>query len=251
MPKLPDSVLSCFDVNGDLLPEDVLKYAFRQLLSNNGYVQVVDVPESFDHVAFLKELGDFQPTPTGTVVGDLKPESDMDDIYHAQNRRPLVPHTEGYEFRGLPPRYLSLWCVKPASGAGGETTMLDGRRVLEEFTEEEQRHFRETVYHWKSTEGLARRGVALDAEHPVLEDRGDETVFRFSFNNLVVPEGDELAARLLRRGKEIYDESHVAVRYRARDMIVWDNWRMMHSRNAFDDPTRHLKRVQIAAPVVA
>ncbi|CAM5355605.1 hypothetical protein SBADM41S_10443 [Streptomyces badius] len=34
-------------------------------------------------------------------------------------------------------------------------------------------------------------------------------------------------------------------------MIVWSNWRMLHSRNAFDDPSRHLKRVQIAAPISA
>jgi hypothetical protein len=30
-------------------------------------------------------------------------------------------------------------------------------------------------------------------------------------------------------------------------MIVWGNWRMVHSRNAFDVPRRHLKHVQIAA----
>lgn len=247
--KSPDSVLSCHDVNGDLLSDQVLKYAFRQLLGNNGYVLVVNVPEAFDHVAFLKELGDFQPTPTGTVVGDLKPEADMDDIYHAQNRRSLVPHTEGYEYRGVPPRYMALWCVKPASGAGGETTMLDGYRVLRELTEDERQHFLTTTYTWKSTTGLARRGVNHTVDHPVLEQIGDDLVFRFSHNNLVVPEGDELAARLLQQGLEIYESSHTAVTYEARDMIVWDNWRMMHSRNAFDDPSRHLKRVQIAAPV--
>ncbi|MFI0983097.1 TauD/TfdA family dioxygenase [Streptomyces sp. NPDC021093] len=251
MAKSPDSVLSCSDVNNDPLPDSVLKYAFRQLLGNNGYVQIVNVPESFDHVAFLKELGDFQPTPTGTVIGDLKPEADMDDVYHAQNRRQLVPHTEGYEFRGTPPRYMALWCVKPASGLGGETTMLDGERILREFTEDEKRHFLETTYEWKSTEGLARRGVQHHAEHPVLEEVDGELVFRFSYNNLVVPEGDELARRLVERGKEIYDECHVAVEYQERDMIVWSNWRMLHSRNAFDDPARHLKRVQIAAPISA
>ncbi|MER5771896.1 TauD/TfdA family dioxygenase [Streptomyces sp. NPDC001985] len=248
MAKSPDSVVSCFDANRQPLPDGVLAYAFRQLLGNNGYVQLVDVPDSFDHVAFLKGLGDFQPTPTGTVIGDLRPEPDMDDVYHAQNRRPLVPHTEGYEFHGAPPRYMALWCVRPASGLGGETTMLDGNRILREFTEEERKRFTETVYAWKSTEGLARRGVRQNAEHPVLEEIDGELVIRFSYNNLIVPEGDELTARLLERGKEIYDENHIAVEYRERDMIVWDNWRMLHSRNAFDDPARHLKRVQIAAP---
>ncbi|WP_052682280.1 TauD/TfdA family dioxygenase [Saccharothrix sp. ST-888] len=133
----------------------------------------------------------------------------------------------------------------------GKKSRLDGNRILREFTEDERRHFAETTYAWKSTEGLARRGVQHNAEHPVLEEIDGELVFRFSYNNLVVPDGDELAARLLERGKEIYDESHVAVEYQERDVIVWDNWRMLHSRNAFEDPTRHLKRVQIAAPISA
>jgi alpha-ketoglutarate-dependent taurine dioxygenase len=247
MPKLPDSVLSCRDVNGDLLSEPVLRYAFDQLLGNNGYVHVVDVPEQFDHVAFLKNLGDFQPTPTGTVVGDLKPEPDMDDVYHSQNRKALVPHTEGYEYQGIPPRYLALWCIVPASGSGGETTLLDSRLLLGGLTDEERRRFLETAYLWKSTEGLERRGVEHTVEHPLLEEYAGRTVLRYSHNNLVVPEGDEAVMRLLERCERLYAEQHIAVTYQPRDMVVWENWRMLHSRNAFDDPHRHLKRVQIAA----
>jgi len=247
MGRLPDSVLSCMDANGDILSGHVLRYAFRQLLSNNGYVHVVDVPDSFDHVAFLRELGSFQPTPTGTVVGDLKPEPDMDDVYHAQNRKPLVPHTEGYEFRGLPPRFMALWCVVPAAGSGGETTMLDGNRLFETLSDEERKHFLSTEYKWRTTEGLARRGLEYIADHPVLESIGENMVIRFSGNNMLVPEEDVLARELLERGSEIYDDECVSVRYERRDMVAWDNWRMLHSRNAFEDPARHLKRVQIRA----
>lgn len=246
MAKWPDSVVSCVDMNGDELADNVLRYAFRQLLGNNGYVHVVDVPESFDHVGFLKELGEFQPTPTGTLVGDVKPEQDMDDVNHGQNRGGLQPHTEGYEFRGTPPRYLALWCVKPAEGRGGETTMLDGNRVLAEFDASERQHFLDTVYQWRSTEGLARRGVVPTAEHPVLEERDGELILRYSTSYLEIPEGDELARRLIDRGGALYEENHIAIRYEKRDLVVWDNWRMLHSRNAFEDPQRHLKRVQIA-----
>ncbi|MEU8654858.1 TauD/TfdA family dioxygenase [Streptomyces sp. NPDC048737] len=234
-------------MNGEALSDDVLRYVFHQLLGNNGYVHLVNVPESFDHVAFLKHLGEFQPTPTGTLVGDVKPERGMDDVNHGQNRGALQPHTEGYEFRGRPPRYLALWCVKPAEGPGGETTMFDGNRVLAEFDESELRQFRDTVYRWGSTEGLARKGVVPTAEHPVLEEHEGELVFRFSTSYLVIPEGDELARRLIERGNALYEEQHIAVRYEKRDMVVWDNWRMLHSRNAFEDPTRHLKRVQISS----
>ncbi|MFI7637686.1 TauD/TfdA dioxygenase family protein [Nonomuraea sp. NPDC049400] len=247
MAKSPDSVLSCLDMNGEPLADAVLWYAFRQLLGNNGYVHLVGVPESFDHVAFLKELGEFQPTSTGTLVGDVKPERGMDDVNHGQNRGALTPHTEGYEFQGLPPRYLALWCVTPPSGPGGETTLFDGNRILAEFTEDERRHLRDTVYRWGSTEGLARHGVTPTAEHPVLEEHKGEPILRFSTNYLTVPESDETARRLIDRGNVLFAEQHIAVRYQARDMVVWNNWRMLHSRNAFEDPSRHLKRVLIAA----
>ncbi|OLZ43648.1 TauD/TfdA family dioxygenase [Amycolatopsis keratiniphila] len=247
MARNPDSVLSCVDMNGDVLADGVLRYAFRQLLGNNGYVHVVNVPESFDHVEFLKEMGEFQPTPTGTVVGDVKPERGMDDVNHGQNRGGLTPHTEGYEFHGLPPRYLGLWCVNPPAGQGGETTIFDGNRVLTEFTDDERVHLRDTAYRWGSTEGLARHGVRPTAEHPVLEEHDGETIFRFSTNYLVVPDGDDVARRVIDRGNELFAERHIAVRYRRHDLLVWDNWRMLHSRNAFEDPERHLKRVQIAA----
>jgi alpha-ketoglutarate-dependent taurine dioxygenase len=247
MARSPDSVLSCVDMNGDVLPDAVFRYAFRQLLGNNGYVHVVDVPETFDHVAFLKEMGEFQPTPTGTLVGDVKPERGMDDVNHGQNRGGLTPHTEGYEFHGLPPRYLALWCVNPPAGQGGETTIFDGNRILAEFADDERDHLTTTAYRWGSTEGLARHGVRPSAEHPVLEEHGGELILRFSTNYLVVPEGDEIARRLIDRGNELYAGNHIAVRYQKRDLLIWDNWRMLHSRNAFEDPERHLKRVQIAA----
>ena len=39
----------------------------------------------------------------------------------------------------------------------------------------------------------------------------------------------------------------VSIAYAERDMLVWDNWRLLHARNAFSDRSRHLRRIQIAA----
>ncbi|MFH8445909.1 TauD/TfdA family dioxygenase [Streptomyces sp. NPDC018026] len=62
----------------------------------------------------------------------------------------------------------------------------------------------------------------------------------------MIPEGDESARRLIDCGGALYEENHIAIRYEKRDLAVWDNWRMPHSRNAFEDPQRHIERVQIA-----
>ncbi|MFC8513886.1 TauD/TfdA family dioxygenase [Streptomyces sp. NPDC057257] len=245
MPKSADSVLSFLDGNGNPVPEEALRSTYAKLLRTNGYVHLVDVPDTFDHVGFLRGFGDFLPSPTGTLVGDMVPEPGMDGIYHSGNQQALVPHTEGYDLDELPARYLALWCVVPPSGEGGETTLFDGFKLVNSLGEDERKHLETQTYTWSLAAGLQSQGMMYQAEHPVLETVDDELLLRFSYNNLRRPDGDETVADFLERGKERFDAEHTAVRYRPGDLLHWDNWRMLHARNAFEDPHRHLKRVMI------
>jgi hypothetical protein len=117
--RQPDSLLSLTDFNGAPLADDLLWKSFRSLMERHGYVFMCNVPDTFDPVAFCKRLGDFVPQYTGVLVGDVTPEPGMEEFYHAGNTKPLYPHSEGYDFEGLPPRYLALWCETPNTGAGG------------------------------------------------------------------------------------------------------------------------------------
>jgi alpha-ketoglutarate-dependent taurine dioxygenase len=235
------------DADGAILSPEVARYTARQLLFNNGYVVIREVPTTFDHPAFLSEFGRFLPTPTGALIGDLRPEPDMDGVYHAQNRLSLVPHTEGYEYDPEPPRYMALWCVTPPAGEGGETTLADGYAFLETLSQELRDHLAVTKYEWKLTDGLKHRGVSRGNSINVpLEDIDGVQKIRFSCNNMLIPDDDALGQQYIERGLEFYETHHVGLSYEARDMVIWDNWRFMHSRNAFSDPKRHLKRVQIA-----
>jgi alpha-ketoglutarate-dependent taurine dioxygenase len=250
VPKSPDSILSLTDFNGQPLSNELLHSSFGSLMKENGYVFMVNVPEEFDPVAFCKELGSFVPQYTGVVVGDIRPEEGMDDVYHSGNTKSLLPHSEGYDFLGLPPRYLALWCVTPALGAGGETTLCDFYRWVDTLTEEERETMRERVYKWKTTDGVIRMGLQLSTEHPLLEEHPEGLIVRFSYNNLL-RDGDEFVAGILERGKAFFEQEHVAIDYDRGDMLVWDNWRMLHARNAFTDRGRHLKRIQIGLGVAA
>lgn len=246
MGRAPVSVLSMTDFNGRPLRDDIRRASFQKLMEQNGYVYACNVPDEFDHVAFCKELGDFVPQYTGVIVGDVMPEEGMDDVYHAGNTKPLTPHTEGYDFEVPPPRYIALWCVTPARGSGGETTLADAYELFATFDEEERRALRERSYRWKTTDGVLRMGLELETEHPVLEETPDGTIVRFSCNNLLHDEDDELIPRVIDRVKAFFDAEHVAADYDRNDMLVWDNWRMFHARNGFTDRGRHLKRIQIA-----
>jgi len=219
----------------------------RQSLGELGYVYLRDLPDDFDHPALLAQFGEFMPQYDGELVWDLRPEPGMDDIYHSRNTRSLVPHTEMYERTGYPPRYVALWCVRPAAGGGGETTLADGREWLAGFSEDDLRIMRERTYQWHSSEGLARQNLLIAAEHSILEDGpdGGERVLRYSYNNVTRVDDGFLPA-FLESGLEFFTAKHIPIDIEKNALLLWDNWRMLHSRNAFKDSSRHLKRVLIA-----
>lgn len=245
MAHSPVSILSQLDFNGQPLQEELLQRTFHQLMDEHGYVVLCNVTEEFEPVRFCRGLGGFVPNYTGAVVGDVRPEPGMDDVYHAGNTRSLTPHSEGYDFAITPPRYIALWCVTPADGPGGETTLMDTHPLVEGLSDQERQQFLTTDYQWKTTEGVQRLGLDLHTRHPILEDHPKGPIVRFSCNNLI-RDDEDLAAELQTRWHKTFERDHVAVEYRERDMLVWDNWRLLHARNAFSDRSRHLRRIQIA-----
>lgn len=246
MSHSPISILSQTDFNGQVIPAPQLAATFQDMMAEHGYVLMTNVPDGFDPVAFCRELGPFVPNYTGAVVGDVRPEPGMDDVYHAGNTKPLTPHTEGYDFEILPPRYIALWCVTPAEGEGGQTTIADTRPWVSELSDAERERLEKTEYAWKTTDGVKRMGLDLNTRHPMLAESGDTTVVRFSCNNLL-REDDDPVAPIQTRWHERFDDEHVAVNYEHNDMLVWDNWRLLHARNAFSDRRRHLRRIQVGA----
>jgi alpha-ketoglutarate-dependent taurine dioxygenase len=246
MSHSPISILSRTDFNGDPLDDELFHRTFGQLMDEHGYVLLCNVPDEFDQVAFCRRLGAFVPNYTGAVVGDVRPEPGMDDVYHSGNTRPLTPHSEGYDFMTLPPRYIALWCVAPADGPGGETTLADTTGWVGALSEAERSALENTNYEWKTTEGVNRLGLDLHTKHPILERHPAGVIVRFSCNNLI-RDDDDLAAGIQQRWHGNFDAEHVAIDYRRNDMLVWDNWRLLHARNAFTDRGRHLRRIQIAA----
>ena len=243
--KQPTSVLSLTDFNDDPLDEDLTRSVFGTLMALNGYVYLCNVPRRFDHVAFCKELGDFVPQYTGVLIGDLVPEPGMDDVYHSGNTKALLPHTEGYDFARLPPRYVALWCVTPSQGPGGETTLADGYAWVDSLDGTARRQL-SRVFDWKTTEGAERMGLRLATRHPLVEEHEQGRILRFSYNNLV-RDADDPVGPVLESGMAFFADTHVGIGYEAGALLVWDNWRMLHARTAFTDRRRHLRRVQIAA----
>src|SRR5919202_846818 len=219
----------------------------RQHVLDDGYVYIKDVPDEFDHVSFIENFGRVTPQYDGKPVWDLQPEPGMDDVYHSRNTQPLVPHTELYEYPGTPPRYLALWCIRPAVGEGGETTLADGYAFLESFAPDELEELERRQYKFVSSEGLRRQGMGTSADHPMLERRADgRPIIRFSYNNMVDADGDQLQARFREGMNRFFADHHFGVSIERNGLLLWDNHRMIHSRTGFADRRRHLRRALLA-----
>ncbi|MEU6349530.1 TauD/TfdA family dioxygenase [Streptomyces sp. NPDC047072] len=247
MKRPPTSVLSLAGSGETSTIDEDLRRRYLKLLDRHGYVYVTDVPDGFEYEKFLTAFGEPFPGPFGRTVDDIVPEAGMDDVYYAGNRKALLPHTEGYEREGLPPRYLVLWCVTPPTPhEGGETTLYDAAPLLSALPPETERRLRETRYEWRAGEGLARLGRARRATHPVLAAVDGTTVLRVSCNNMTIPAADDPVHGFLADVRRRFAAECVSIDYRRNDFVHWDNWRILHSRNAFRGATRHLRRMQIS-----
>ncbi len=225
---------------------DELVSRCAQDLESVGYFYLRDVPDGFDHEGFIGRFGTLTAQYGGTRIWDLKPEQGMDHLYHSKNTQALVPHTECYEFPGEPPRYLALWCIQPAEGEGGATTLADGNELLAELSPSEVEQLRTRSYTFTSSEGLRHQGVEITNRHPILEPRPDGgLILRFSYNN-TSPMTDPFLRGFLERGHEWFGERHFPVTIERNGLLLWDNHRMVHSRTAFSDRRRHLRRALLA-----
>lgn len=220
----------------------------RRMLERDGYAYISGLPKDFNCVLELQALGTPVTQYEGNLIRDVRPEPGFSNTeVSVSNTGSLPPHTELVEFPGVPPRYLALWCVRPARGPGGETTLADGYKFVQQLTSAEKDALQANIYQWHSNPSLKRKGIQMVAEHPVLERFADHLIIRFSSIGIQPPEDDTLIRDYLDKGKRYFDAHHFAIRFEASSLLIWDNWRMMHGRNAFEDPHRYLQRVMLAS----
>lgn len=229
------------------LPHDEADLAaVRDLLARNGYAYVDQVPEGFDHVEFFEAIGPLMPQYDGELIWSIQALERFDDLYHSLNTKPLLPHTECYEYDSIPPKYLALWCLVPNSDGGGQTTLADMYTFVDSLDDQERAHLSTHRYTYFSSSGVQDMELGRTAHRPFIEERpGRPPIVRFSRNN-VDPAGDEVLADVLVRAVEYFDNEHVAVDFEPRAFLVWDNHRMTHSRTGYTDRRRHLRRVWLA-----
>lgn len=232
------------DVGSTLTEEHIA--AVSRLLRERGYAYFRGISGGFDHPAQILRLGEFVPQYQGQLIRDVKPDQVMEEAeVSANNMKALTPHTECFEYSGLPPRCIALWCIRPATGHGGETTLADGHAFLAEFSERDIRLMHSRVYEWRSPRSLSLTGISMSARHPILSDEHEGLLMRYSSREMyeIEPAQDDLYVRYVTGGIRFFADTRVELVIERNALLLWDNWRIIHARNAFSDPRRHLARI--------
>lgn len=160
-------------------------------------------------------------------------------------REAILPHCEG-TYETVPPRYLLFYC-DGASRTGGDFYLVSMRDVLMRLKAADRHALRTTVYTFGFSEPRTRKlivdvnGVSDVLLLSPLPHRG-EAITHW------VPVGPNRAAdRLLRRVADIAADPLLRKmhRWRRGDVVVVDNARFLHGREAFTGRTRHLKQLRI------
>lgn len=215
--------------------------AVRALVSERGYVYVPGIPDGFDHAAFCAQLGLLMPQYNGDFICSITPDERFEHLDHPLTRNPLPPHTDGYEFDYVPPKYLVLWCVTPPADGGGRTTLGDMLAFTDTLSADDRRHLTTQAYRFVS--GIEETPTAHASTHTILHERpGEPAIFRFS-HEFTEPKGDPFLVRFTDQVLRYFDQTCAAIAYEPNALLVWDNFRMAHGRTGFDDPNRHLMRV--------
>jgi hypothetical protein len=215
-------------------PVDVDATALRARLAHDG-IAVVSVD---DFPAFLR-LAELSPWRLaerllgGTVLAAEQQSIRVVDggrTFSSSNGE-APPHTDGQPFMGAPPDVQFMLCVEPAA-RGGENLFVDTWPMLERL-ERDDPALLDALF------TVERRIPLVYGDHvgPTIAWRRGRVFFT---HVTAAVDGDDVAAKLV---EAVAREPVHAWTARAGDVLLIDNHRVLHARNAFDGDTRRFHRV--------
>lgn len=191
----------------------------------------------------------------GAAVIDLVVEDDPKNYLFASGDVPF--HWDG-AFVEADPRFFLFQCLDATPGAGGETVFCDTTAVYRDADDELRSRWADISITY-STEKLAHYGgqvtEKLVSRHPstgvpVLRfaEPLDPAVYKnpvfAAADGIPEDEADDFLAtmsELVHRPEYCYAHD-----WRTHDIVIADNFSLIHGRNAFTGPTsRHLQRVEV------
>ncbi|ATJ82543.1 TauD/TfdA family dioxygenase [Halomonas beimenensis] len=216
-------------------------------LHRYGFVLVSGVPTDEDGMqGLIDRIGPLRRTNWGGIA-DVKSVADAYDLTMTQ--RGLEPHTDN-PYRDPIPGYIWLHCLTNAAD-GGDNTLVDGYRAAQLLAERDPAAFDCLT---RVSPGFRYRDETtwLESEGPLIELDGQGRVTRVRYSNrterVEALPAEELARYYAAR-RAFYelitsDELTVHLKLDPGQMLIMDNYRLLHGRRAYElaGGVRHLRQ---------
>lgn len=217
-------------------------------LADNGYLHIQSSPD--DWMNFIQKLTQckIMPQDEGELIYNVKSTPGYEQLSNGKSQNGLRPHTEA-SYRDIPPQYIVLRCVQPSSCGGGYTTLVDGYDFLDHLTEEVKHRLSHEDHRFMSNQGR------LETFAPILQfSDSNIPMLRFNYNALNYGEhspnvsksnhqGDPFLPNFCQNVLSFFESQKISVCLQKGEMLILDNYRMLHSRTSFADPNRHLQNI--------
>ena len=225
-----------------VLDDDAALTDWMRDLARWGFARLTGFDGTHAHAGALSNrIGYVRETIFGGLW-DLASDVDHhDDTAYTQTF--LAPHTDGTYSHDAPG--LQMFCCVERSGTGGESIIVDGMAVARDLAAEHPEHF-ETLTRVGVPAHYIESGVELRAERPALRMGADGRLVQLSLNNydrspmlLAGDEMDRFYAAYGRLQSMVDDPARwYSVRLEAGDVLINDNWRVLHGRQAYTGARR-------------
>ena len=232
---------------------------YQKTLTRDGFVVIDGLDPGPEVERRLRDYGDLLPQYDGQIAFEVKPLPGFESYRFSQSLNPIGPHTEA-PVQDPPPKYLALYCHRQATCGGGQTLLSDGYAFLDTL----DASLRQVAESWpiRFVASTHPGGpVGSEADFPMLSRPADaHPILRFSHNQFyfgdVNPQsnaesGDPIVEEaslkeLAARGTAHFRNNAIDIRIPEGSLLIWDNHRMLHARDRYRDPKRHLTRYWIA-----
>ena len=225
---------------------DHARLDFLGKIRDYGFVVVRGGPRDRDGVETVANLvGKVSDSAYGKVF-DLAPKSTHKTL--GNTFEPVPPHTDE-AYRHTPPGVNVLHCVRQAD-EGGASVLVDGFNLGNLLRKRDGQAFHLLATQPQSFHRIVpEAGIDQRARAPVFVTDEYDTIVGYRFHTrtaapLDVPE--DLVERLYAANHELsklmMDKSnHARFRLETGDAVLFDNHRVMHSREGFEDPDRMMR----------
>jgi alpha-ketoglutarate-dependent taurine dioxygenase len=178
----------------------------------------------------------------GIPIWDIKPATDPTAA--RSHTFDVFPYHTDASFEEPPPHYFMLNVVRPDQRGGGVQSFIPLPNIMENLSVEATRQLIDVPIDWHVPPEF-QKGADKVVLPVLFPDGANNTAIRYRLDCLEQATNDP-ATEFALKELQVAIDAIEPLQYtpRQNQLIIVDNWHVLHARNQVLDPARHLQRIR-------